>query len=57
MSIPNVPERDYLHSRILDIHKHSDYAEVNDFVNSIYDNHFKNYYDIQFNSLSIIYDK
>jgi len=45
MSIPNVPERDYLHSRILDIHKHSDYAEVNDFVNSIYDNHFKNYYD------------
>ncbi len=35
-------DRDYKHSRPLDVHRWSNHPEVNSFVDSIYDNYFKN---------------
>ena len=32
-----MPERDYAHSRILDVHRWSDHPESNQFVDEIYD--------------------
>tara|TARA_B100001057_G_C22780088_1_gene923296 strand:+ start:29 stop:1510 length:1482 start_codon:yes stop_codon:yes gene_type:complete len=34
--------RDYNHSRPLDVHRWSDYSEVNPFINKLYDNYIKN---------------
>ena len=34
--------RDYNHSRPLDVHRWSDYSEVNPFINILYDNYIKN---------------
>ena len=36
----NNPPRDYNYSRLLDVHVWSDYPEVNDFINLIYDTYF-----------------
>ena len=36
----NNPPRDYNYSRLLDVHVWSDYPEVNDFINLIYDAYF-----------------
>ena len=38
----NNPPRDYNYSRVLDVHIWSDYPEVNDFINLIYDAYFSN---------------
>ena len=38
----NNPPRDYSYSRVLDVHIWSDYPEVNDFINLIYDAYFSN---------------
>ena len=35
-------DRDYNHSRLLDVHRWSNHPEVNSFVDSIYNNYFKN---------------
>ena len=40
--------RDYYHSRLLDIHKYSNHAEVEAFVNHIYKTHFKSDFEKQF---------
>ena len=36
----NNPPRDYNYSRLLDVHVWSDYPEVNEFINLIYDTYF-----------------
>ena len=35
-------DRNYLHSRPLDVHRWSDYSEVNPFIDELYSNHIKN---------------
>ncbi len=35
-------DRDYNHSRLLDVHRWSNHPEVNSFVDSIYNKYFKN---------------
>ena len=37
----NMPERNYLHSRPLDVHRWSEHPEVNIFVDTIYNNDFR----------------
>jgi hypothetical protein len=32
------------HSRLLDVHRHSDYPEVNDFVNAFWEQHVAAYF-------------
>ena len=39
--ISNNPPRDYNNSRLLDVHIWSDYPEVNEFINLIYDAYFR----------------
>ena len=34
-------DRDYNHSRPLDVHRWSNYSEVNPFIDEIYNNHIK----------------
>ena len=34
-------DRDYNHSRPLDVHRSSNYSEVNPFIDEIYNNHIK----------------
>ena len=34
-------ERDYNHSRPLDVHRWSDYIDVNPFIDELYNNHIK----------------
>ena len=38
----NMTERDYLYSRPLDVHRCSEHPEVNIFLDTIYNNDFKN---------------
>ena len=40
--------RDYHHSRLLDIHKHSNHSEVEAFTNNLYKTYFKSDFEKQF---------